>query len=148
MTVNGTRCAVERELFRDQFVATSDMVYFGPYRAKIRFAASPLWHYVFSGFSQNQSDLENPFFGGKIQTATEKHKNEDGRSPTNEFWAFFPSANLYLVPISFWSLSGCWPFLGILGSGNFLSRLTGVSLVFEVFFFRQRWGTSVFALFA
>ena len=33
-------------------------------------------------------------------------------------------ANLYLVPISFWSRSGCWPCLGF----TILSRFTGVHL--------------------
>ena len=51
-------------------------------------------------------------------------------------------ANSHLLPISFWSRSGCWPFLGFF----ILSRFTGVYLVLQCF--RQKWRTPIFALFA
>ena len=46
------------------------------------------------------------------------------------------------IRISFWSRSGCWPFLGFF----VLSRFTGLHLF--LWCFRQKWRTPVFALFS
>ena len=59
-----------------------------PWVQKLRFAASSVWHYVFSGFSEILSILETPFFA-KTRRDTEKHKNYDGCGPRNKFWPFF-----------------------------------------------------------
>ena len=68
------------------------MANFGPFGAKTNaFLASPLWHYVYSGFSQNRSILKkkkkNVF--GKNAGAPKKNKNFMGRTLEIDFDLFF-----------------------------------------------------------
>ena len=106
LKVNGKGIARQWEIFRDHLAADSMMTDFGPFGAKLRFWDSPLWHYVYSGFSQNLSVLKrkkNFFFfggGGKSKRATEKHNNEDGCGPTNKFWPFSEDPDFELFEIA------------------------------------------------
>ena len=49
---------IEAGIFRDDVAATPNMAYFGPYRAKMGFAASTVLHDVYSGFNENLSILK------------------------------------------------------------------------------------------
>ena len=63
------------------------MAYFGPYRAKMAFAALTVWHYVYSGFSESLSIFKNPILV-KSRRATKKQKNEDGRATRKKICHF------------------------------------------------------------
>ena len=88
LKVNGKGSAMQWEIVRDHLAANSKMADFGPFGAKIAFSASPLWHYVYSGFSQNRPILKNPFLG-KMQARHRKTQKFRGRDPRNKFWPFF-----------------------------------------------------------
>ena len=66
-----------------------------PYRARMGFWTATIWHYVFSGFSENLSIFKNPFFG-EIQARHQNAQNEEGRASTNIFCHFSKSLVLGL----------------------------------------------------
>ena len=99
LSLSSWRCIGKRREYSDRYIGTVSLPWprwpiSDPRVPKLRFAASPVWHYVFCGFSEISSILETPFFA-KTRRDAKKHKNDDGCGARNIFWPFFPKPRFW-----------------------------------------------------
>ena len=111
LKMNGKGRRMQRQIYRDRFVALTKIAYFGPLGAKIAFCGLASLALCFQWFQfgtmfsvvsvKFRRFWKHRFFVAKTRRDTEKHKNDDGRGTRNKFWPFFrnPDFDLHIADL-------------------------------------------------